>query len=281
MSYVPVLASLGGAAVSSLLGQKKMNPYADQLNQTANELASLRNTYQGEVTNAQEGYRQYDPRYRQAIDTYGNYLATDPFTDSYSTRVLGTATEGTNRAFDTAASNLTAELARRGISGSSVEAGGLEGLEAARASDIANAQNNLAMAKAASQQGRLAALADLYGGAASNYRNAENAGLNAQTGITGDIAGIFQNLNGSGNAEANLANEQQGSALAAAAQALGQYYGRNSKAGGMGGTYNTGDFGNYGYTPPIAPANNGLSLLTPVNPIFSDPGILYNFYGGK
>jgi len=222
---------------------------------------------------------------------------------------------GTNAAFDAAHSNLEADLARRGISGSSVDAGTTGALEGARATDISNAQNNLAMQKVGSEQSRLAALTDLYGNVAQRYNTQGNQGRAAQGQLTGDIAGIYQNLNASGNAEANLENSQTNSALSGAAGAIGQYYGRNTGGGNddsdlggnpmgyttedarrmqearnnevfgppspgrgidLGGETNGGNFNGNGNSPYTIPG-----VPSWYKSLYKNPGLLYNIGGMK
>ena len=76
----------------------------------ANDLANIRTGYEGETSSAQGGYQQLDPKYRKAVNSEADYLRNDPYTDQYSTQVLGGATAGTNAAYNAAKANLAADM---------------------------------------------------------------------------------------------------------------------------------------------------------------------------
>lgn len=236
MSWGPIISAGIGALGSFLGGGQKTNPYAGQIQDQADYLAKLR-AQQGEAQeNAQSGVDQFDPAYRTAVTSEANLLGTDPFTDQYSTEVLGKATEGTNAAYAGASAAAAQDLARRGLSGGSLDRGTPESLRAAQAGEIANAQNNLAQEKISSADSRAAALTGLLGGVSGGYRNAAAGGLNSEVGTTGDISNIYQNLNAAGNQVAEENNRNLSTAIGGAAGAIGTAIG-GAGGGGAGADY--------------------------------------------
>lgn len=173
------------------------------------------------------------------------YLQTDPYTSQYGARQVAGATAGNTAAFQAARSNLSASLARRGLTDSSQLAGGLAGIDSAQAASTAGAQNQLAQAAIRNQGQRISALTALRGGLA-NQDYARGAGL------LGNVASNYLNI---GNQERGLDMNAQGA--------------QNSLIGGGAGMI-AGAYAPNPIYPSIPGYGNNRTASTTYNPFYPD-----------
>lgn len=266
MSFGTILpAALGAAgALAGGLSESKApsNPYSGREVEAANKLGDVGAADAALTHSAQQGYDAFNPQYKDAANSYADYLKQDPYTDSYSTAALGKATAGTNAAYNAAQSNLYASNAARGLSNdSSGLQGGLASIEAGKAGQVAGAQNNLALQKVADHQRNLGMLADFLHGARNDERGAVQAGNAAQAGIAGEQASIYSGLNNSANEVKASQQKRSDDSNSALFGALGQFTGvlggGRSAGGGTPPSSNTAPIVSYNYGEGTDPGSEG------------------------
>lgn len=230
MSFGTIAAAAAPALIGGLAGafggsRQNTNPYAGQVNAAANQLGDVAGAFGGIGKTATGDYNNYSQSARAANAQYAGYLQSDPYTDQYSTARINQATNGTNAAYMAAKSNLSAELARRGLGGdSSTLAGGLAGIESARANTIGTAQNNLALEASNARGQRLGQLNALQSGAAQNAFGDATQSYGGADAAYGKIGSLYSGLNEQANQQANIANGQQAQAIGQFAGGLGQLF---------------------------------------------------------
>lgn len=137
---------------------------------------------------AQQGYTLYQPAYQQAVNTYGQYLATDPATQAYNTAQINNATQGAAGDADMQRAALDASLAQRGFPGaSSMAAGGASSISAALQGQIAAARNQQAQQNILLHRQNLGDAANLYGGVTAGYYGQGMGAYGQQAGINQDL----------------------------------------------------------------------------------------------
>lgn len=213
-----VLGGLGG-----LFGRRRRGPNPNQvgLNQSMDRLNQVRQNYGNMYNSAASTYNRYNPQYTQAVDDAVRYYRNDPNTDSARSRYISQATAGTTGAYQGAKAALAAEMARRGLSGSSVDVGGLASLEGARAADMGRAANAWAQEALTRRESNLQNLLNLLGSVRSDERSTMASALGAQGSIDQNQASMYANL---------LQNDQ-----ARAAQQQNALFGLLGELGGAAG----------------------------------------------
>lgn len=216
---IPGLVSGGLSAIGSLISRNKGGPSVNPAAQTsqANAGAALGseagvgNAYGNLAQTGEAQYGTYQPQANAATDAEAAYLKKDPYTDSYSTQQLGTAANQATGDYNAASAQLDANAARRGVAmpgaNSASLAGGYGAIGAARAGQVAGAQNQLAYNKIAANQGRLTQLQQLMTGAAQTGLGNAESGLQGQTGANAEVSSGNLALSAQQQAQANYAQQ--------------------------------------------------------------------------
>lgn len=214
-------------AIAGMGGSKPpTNPYSGRITEQANKLNDDADAFGGMSKRSQSGYDTLDPQYKDAANSYADYLRSDPYTDANSTRALGQATQGVNAAYTGAQSSLAASNAARGLSlDSSNLQGGLASIEGNKAAQMAGAQNTLALQKMATHRQNAEMLAEFLHSARNDERGATTGALQSSAGITGQQAGIYSGLNNSANDVAISQQKRSDDSNNALFGALGQLAG--------------------------------------------------------
>lgn len=151
-----------------------------------------------------------------ANNNYANYLSQDPWTSGNNAAYLANMTNGMTGAYNQARSQLTQNLASRGLTGpSSANAGAQTGLLSSELGTLGRAQNNLANQQVASTGQRLGTLENFDQGL-------QTQGYNRAMGGLGQALGAYQTTYGD---QSQLAQQQQNQ--------------QNQNAAGVGGAFST------------------------------------------
>lgn len=250
MSWGQAAIGLGGSLLGNLFGQKPKQSQAERdQGQIAAQQRQLASMLQGYGTQAHSQYQNADADAQRQLGMYADLLRQDPNTDQARAMAIGNATAGSNRAFEAGKSDLSAELARRGIDDSSATTGGITALEGQRAGAISNATNDRLQQEQADRYARAGQLTSLLQGNASNYNNIASNDLGMASNGNTSAYGMYGGLAGAEDARnAAYANSQ-----AQNASAFGQIAGSLTPATKAsvptGPVYGAGGYG----TPPAAP----------------------------
>lgn len=146
-------------------------------------------------------------------------------TDTGRSRFVNNATANVTGAYNAAKANLTADMAARGITDSSLTAGGLAGIEGQRAGTFATAENN---ANQYLDDQRYSRTSDLVGLLHGLYSDAQSRQLGATSAGAGIDQGLFSGYG-------NLYGEAQRENADETGQALGLISTVGAGAGWFGG----------------------------------------------
>ena len=262
MGFLDSIGGIGGigmavdgvSALSSLFSKSKDYGSSGDLSAGRGYLSQqngIGNQYGQQAQNSLANYGTDNGSYRGAAQNYANYLSRDPYTDSYSAAKLAAASSGSSDAYSRARANLQSTAGGLGLGGGagSMLYGGMAGIDASQAGQMAGQQNNLALQAIAQHRQNLGQMTDLYGGmAGTDYSRGMNA-LGAQSGIDQSLSGAYLGL---GQQEQGLelqSQQQQNQAFGGAMSGLASIYGTKAgydKMGSFGGAPGTpvGGLGN-------------------------------------
>jgi hypothetical protein len=223
------LFGLGGGGA-----RKAAQPYMNQANTS---LGQARNVG-GQLGTLASGYgglaSLYGGQERGAVQNYADNLSRGT-TETQRSALVGGMLGNADHNYLQGQSNLTANLAARGLGNSGNAAGGLMGLEAARAGAVTNAGNQANLYADQLRTQNLGQLNSLYGGLENQYAGRQTGLLGQQAGIYGNAAGQYSNL---GQQAANYAQQDEQAQLAAIqglVSTAGQIYGMASGGGADNG----------------------------------------------
>lgn len=261
MGFPAALA--GASALVGLLGGSKnynSGPDLTQGRQNLNALSGVGAAYGSLANGAANNYAADNTGYRAALGNEAQYLETDPYTSSRDAADLAAGTSGATQAYQKANSDLSADLAARGIKDGSILGGGLAYNAAQRAGSLASAQNELANNKINARNANTSALLNLYSGAANQDWGRQSDALGAEGGIDQNLASNYLDLGGREQQEETASKLNVNSMLGAAGSVAGSAYGfKNPNGGGylpiLTGSHESGSPGGSAKGPAIGDAS--------------------------
>lgn len=199
---ISILGSLFGGHGASSAGKAAFQ----EAQRNASQLSSVGDQYNQNAALAGSEFSPDNAGYRGAVSNEANYLQQNPFTSQYDTQSLANATSGAANAYQKANTQLTNNLASRGITDGSALSGGLASIGNAQAAQQAGAQNALAQRQIATANQNRNSLVSLLGGEANQDYSRQNNALGHEGSIDQDMFGDNSHL---GEGEYTRANAQQ------------------------------------------------------------------------
>jgi hypothetical protein len=155
--------------------------YTSTLQNIAGNLGNLYGQQQGQ-------YQTDQANQNRAANAYSQYLQSNPATNTYNAQQIASAERGASEGAQAAKANLSADLARRGISpNSSMGVGGLASINQGLAENNANIQNQNAINNENRYQQNLATNAGLWGNLAGQDYGRATSTAGQQAGIEGNL----------------------------------------------------------------------------------------------
>lgn len=241
MSLPSILASAAAPAIINGLfgGSAPKNPYSPEITGALGAASGNAGALSGAGQQQLGAFNSFAPTATGQVNSYLNLLNQNPYTDSFSASQLANASNGLQGNYQAAGSNLTQQLANRGIGGgglggaSSALAGGLAGIDLSKAGTLSQLQNSNAMNAIQQRYANLGQAANVAQGYAGQLFGQGTGALNQGAGIDLGVAQGYQ----------GLSNQQQQSNEGYAQQLGGLGGALGNLAGSMYGAPSTGSNG--------------------------------------
>ncbi len=191
-----------GAAVTGVLGiagalgsGRRRNPYEGQINQLMGQMRGMSSQYGQQAGMARQDASYYRPQARRASGEYANYLRGQMGGASSVERaaVVARETGAVDAAYRTGASQLSADLARRGVTDSSALSGGLASLAGQRAASYGQAASGANRYFDERQTNAGQQLVQLLGGLESEAYGRQQAALGSQSNTLNGLMSLLGN----------------------------------------------------------------------------------------
>lgn len=209
---------------SSFFGVKS-SPYRRNQSAALRELDGVGGEFGGLAGQAGRQRGIFDPLHEGQMRSSIAALRTDPYDQDRRSLELGAIERP---AFDAARSRLSADMARRGLSGTGIEAGALGSLAGMEGQSDAGAMRDLALRRIDGRESRRRELDALLGDLTDRLWSRQSGALGAQGQVAGTRAGMWGDMAQQDEARRQAARQMLMQTLMGA----GQLYGASQGWGG-------------------------------------------------
>lgn len=256
-SIAPYLAGIGAlSSIAGIGGHSGPTPAQLQQQSDLSQETAQAGNIAGIGNAEQSNFDTYNPQSNEAIQSYVDFLKSNPWTNQFTANALNQRTQGITAAGNAGEANIDAQAARNGVAGSSANLGKSVALQTGLASDRAAAANDVYNTQ---YNQHINALQNIYGvltGAANTARTGAQSAYGTAAGEYGSAASGEGALNAAEQAQANRETDQGNAASNGLFGSVGDIYGAYlaNKPQATPGT-NVG--------APTLPAPGGTGMPTP------------------